>query len=322
MKLGLITNCYRDMTWEEAAEAARKAGLKAVEPVAGGYFGKKHCNPEFLLKDRDALKRFVDVYESRELVVSGLSVHGNPLHPDGKIASAHKRDIVDAIKLAEIIGVRVVIGFAGCPGAGEGAKYPNWITCPWPSYFAEGIEWQWKKVAIPFWSEIAGVLGDSGVVFAFEMAPGDLIYNPETLTMLRDAVGTEVCCNFDPSHLFFQGIDVMTAVKRLGEMIVHVHAKDSKIDEDVARWRGTIDWKSYGEVIKRAWVYRTCGYGHDRLWWNDFVSSLRLVGYDGVISIEHEDTLMTVGEGLQKAITFLTEVLMHEGMGMRWWEVK
>jgi len=320
MKLGLITNCYRDRIWEETTEAVRQSGLDAIEPNAGGYFGKKHCDPEILLRDDDALKRFVDAYRSRGLELSGLSVHSNPLHPDPAIAEEHKTDILNTVKLASRIGIRPVIGFAGCPGAGPDAVYPNWITCPWPSYFEEGIKWQWEKKAIPFWKETAKVLKDNGTVFAFEMAPGDLVYNPETLLMLREAVGEEMCCNFDPSHLFYQGIDPITAIKKLGDLIVHVHAKDAKVDGDLVRWRGANDWKSYGDVINRTWVYRTCGYGHDRLWWNDFVSCLRLVGYDGVISIEHEDTLMTIEEGLKKAIGFLKEVLIYEGPGVRWWE--
>lgn len=320
MKLGLITNCYRDRTWEDATEAVKNAGLNAIEPNAGGYFGKKHCDPAKLLSDNDALKRFEDAYRSRDLELSGLSVHSNPLHPDPGIAKSHKDDIINTIKLAGRLGGKPVIGFAGCPGAGENAKYPNWITCPWPSYFEEGIKWQWEKRAIPFWREIAKVLNDNGSVFAFEMAPGDLVYNPETLLLLRDAVGKEICCNYDPSHLFYQGIDTFTTIKKLGGLIVHVHAKDAKLDEDVVRWRGVNDWKSYGDVLNRAWVYRTCGYGHDTIWWNSFISCLRLVGYNGVISIEHEDTLMTAEEGLNKAIGFLKGVLIYQGLGAKWWE--
>ena len=320
MKLGLITNCYRDLSWEETTEKIRQSGLDAVEPNAGGYFGKAHCDPAALLHDADALKHFTDAYLSRGLTLSGLSVHANPLHPDPEIAGQHSRDIRDTIKLAGKIGGPPVIGFAGCPGAGPDARYPNWITCPWPSWFEDGIKWQWEKSAIPFWKETAKVLSDNGTVFAFEMAPGDIVYNPETLLMLREAVGDEIRCNYDPSHLFFQGIDPLTAMKKLGDLIVHVHAKDARVDEDIARWRGTTDWKTYGDVKNRAWVYRTCGYGHGRLWWNDFASCLRTVGYDGVISIEHEDTLMTIEEGLKKAIGFLKEVLMYQGSGVKWWE--
>jgi sugar phosphate isomerase/epimerase len=319
MKLGLIVNCFKDLPWEEVVERIKTFGLSAIEPNAGGHFPATHCNPELFLKDTEALKKFMDTYKSQGIEISGLAVHANPLHPDEKVAAAHTKDIVNAILLAEKMGVKVLTGFAGCPGAAEDAVYPNWITCPWPGYFADAIQWQWEKKIIPFWKEMAKRLRDAGVVFAFEMAPGDVVYNPETLLMLRDGAGDEMCCNFDPSHLFFQGIDPFVAIKKLAHTIVHVHAKDSKVDMENTRWRGTIDWKTYGDVANRAWVYRTCGYGHDRLWWNDFVSYLRIAGYEGVISIEHEDTLMTIEEGLEKAITFLKDVLIFQGLGEKWW---
>ena len=69
----------------------------------------------------------------------------------------------------------------------------------------------------------------------------------------------------------------------------------------------------------RSWLFRTVGYGHGEEFWKDFVSTLRLVGYDGVLSIEHEDSLMTSGEGLQKAVAFLHGILMREKVGKMFW---
>lgn len=319
MKLGVMAACFGDKSWKDAVKAAKGAGLDAIEPGAGGFVGKNHCNPEELLKDKDALKRFVDAYKSQGLEISALSAHGNPIHPDMKYADEHKKDLIGAAKLAKEIGVKVVNCFAGCPGAGEGAKYPSWVTCPWPPYFGDAVKWQWEKRVIPFWKEMARVAGDAGVKFAFEMHPGDVVYNPEALLKLREACGDTICCNFDPSHLFWQGIDPLVSIKMMGNIIVHVHAKDSKVDEGVVKWRGVNDWKHYGDIAKRAWTFRTCGYGHDKLWWNSFVSNLRLAGYDGVISIEHEDPLMSANEGLNKAVQFLKDVLLYEKVGEMWW---
>ena len=319
MKLGVMAACFGDKSWSEAVKAAKEAGLQAIEPGAGGFVGKNHCNPEELLKDDDALKRFVDAYKSQDIEVSALSVHGNPLHPDKKISEEHTSDIINAMKLAEKIGVKVINGFAGCPGANEIDTSPNWITCPWPPYFGDAVKWQWDKKVIPFWKEMAKRAKDAGVKFGFEMHPGDVVYNPEALLKLRDAVGEEISCNFDPSHLFWQGMDPLLVIKFLGDVIVHVHAKDSKIDQAVVSWRGVNDWKHYSDVKNRAWTFRTVGYGHDKLWWNSFVSNLRLVGYDGVISIEHEDPLMSANEGLNKAVQFLKDVLLYESVGEMWW---
>jgi sugar phosphate isomerase/epimerase len=319
MKLGVMTNCFIHDSWERAVKKAHDAGLRAVEPAAGGFLGNVHCKPEQLLKDDDALKRFVDTYTSRDMAISALAVHGNPLHPDESIAGSHRDSIVHAMELAAKIGVTVLNGFAGCPGAGEDARYPNWITCPWPPFFGDAVKWQWEKRILPFWREMGKRLHDAGVKLAFEMHPGDAVYNPETLLMLRDEIGEVAACNFDPSHVFWQGVDPLIGMKRLGEAIVHVHAKDVLIDEEVVKWRGNIDWKPQSDILHRAWTFRTLGYGHDRLWWKKFISTLKLIGYDGVLSIEYEDPLMSADEGLKKAVSFMNDVLIFEEAGEMHW---
>ncbi|MBA7624054.1 Inosose dehydratase [subsurface metagenome] len=252
--------------------------------------------------------------------ISALSCHGNALHPQKSVSDEHTADLVAAIELASKIGVKVINDFAGCPGAGEDAKYPNWITCPWPTYFGDSVKWQWGKKVVPFWKEMAKLAKNAGVKFGFEMHPGDVVYNTEALLKLREEVGAEeISCNFDPSHLFWQGMNPIVCIKKLGNTIVHVHAKDSKVDRSVVDFRGVNDWKHYGDLAKRAWTFRTVGYGHGVEFWNDFVSALRLVGYDGVISIEHEDPLMSANEGLSKAIEFLNKVLLYEKVGEMWW---
>jgi sugar phosphate isomerase/epimerase len=319
MKLGVMTNCFIRDSWDGAVKKARNAGVTALEPAAGGFLGNVHCNPEVLLANEDALKRFIEIYESQGMEISALAVHGNPLHPDAAIAEDHRNVIVKGIKLARKLRVTVLNGFAGCPGAGEGALYPNWITCPWPPFFGEAVKWQWEKKILPFWREMAKRLRDSGVRLAFEMHPGDAVYNPETFLMLRDEVGEGIACNFDPSHILWQGIDPLVALKRIGTFVVHVHAKDVVIEEDTLRWRGNIDWKPQSDILNRVWTFRTLGYGHDRLWWKKFVSTLKVLGYDGVLSIEYEDPLMSADEGLRKAVSFMNDVLFFEEAGEAHW---
>ena len=319
MRLGVMANCFIQDSWEDAVKKTAAAGLKAIEPAAGGFLGDAHCKPQVLLGDESALKRFVDTYKSAGLEISALAVHGNPLHPDEKIAQEHTSAIVNGLKLAKRLGVGILNGFAGCPGAGEGAKFPNWITCPWPPFFGKAVEWQWERRIFPFWREMAKRLQDAGVKLAFEMHPGDAVYNPETLLLLRDEVGDVIACNFDPSHIFWQGVDPLLAIKKLRDLIVHVHAKDVVIEEDTVRWRGNIDWKPQSDLLHRAWTFRTLGYGHDRLWWKKFISTLKLVGYDGVLSIEYEDPLMSADEGLRKAVAFMNDVLIFEEAGEIHW---
>jgi sugar phosphate isomerase/epimerase len=134
---------------------------------------------------------------------------------------------------------------------------------------------------------------------------------------LRDAVGEEICCNFDPSHLFWQGIDPIAVIRKLGgDIIGHVHAKDTRIDPFNASVDGVLDTKPYSDELNRSWIFRTVGYGHSYEFWNNFISTLRLVGYDYVLSIEHEDSLISPMEGLKKSIAFLREVMFTDARGL------
>jgi sugar phosphate isomerase/epimerase len=116
-------------------------------------------------------------------------------------------------------------------------------------------------------------------------------------------------CNFDPSHLFWQGIDPLEAVEALGEAIYHVHAKDTRITPRNARVNGVLDPTPYAEPAGRGWNYRTVGYGHDALFWKAFVSALREVGYDDVLSIEHEDAFISTESALAQAQDFLASMI-------------
>lgn len=129
---------------------------------------------------------------------------------------------------------------------------------------------------------------------------------------LRDAVGDVLGANFDPSHLIWQGIEPAAAIRKLGGAIYHVHAKDTKLDKYNIAADGVLDTKHYGDEIHRSWVFRSVGYGNNEQYWRDLISDLRLVGYDRVLSIEHEDSLMSIDEGLKKAIDFLRPSVIND----------
>ena len=227
----------------------------------------------------------------------------------------------NAILLAEKIGVDTIIGFSGCPGSDPDAKLPNWATCAWPDDFLKVLDYQWNEVLIPYWTEMVAFAKAHKVTkIALEMHPGFCVYNPETLLKLRNAVGDVIGANFDPSHLIWQGINPVAAIRALTGAIYHVHAKDTKIDEINTAVNGVLDTKHYGDELHRSWIFRTVGYGHGEDYWREFVSALRLAGYDKVLSIEHEDSLMTIDEGLKKAVEILDKVMIKEEKpcGMRW----
>ena len=310
MKLGVFTVVFADLPLTAALDRVVALGLDAVEIGTGNYPGDAHNVAE--------LKREV---EARGLEISALSCHGNPLHPDAELAKRSHETFRRTLELANELGVGTVIGFSGCPGDGPTAAQPNWVTCAWPPEYLDVLEWQWTERAIPYWTEEARVAREAGVRVALEPHPGFLVYNPETALRLREAAGPEIGVNFDPSHFVWQGIDPLLAIRELGNAgaIFHVHAKDVYVDPHNRARNGVLDTKHYSRFGERSWSFRSVGYGQGEKFWRDFVSALRMVGYDGVLSIEHEDGMASVEEGLSKAVEVLRAVVLRESPAEMWW---
>ncbi len=320
MKLGVFTCLLGNLPLEDALKYFSSLGIEMIEIGSGGYPGKSHADPDVLLNDAAKLAEFKALTAKYNLEISALSCHANPVHPDKKIAADFDKAIRDTILLAEKLGVSRINTFSGCPGDSEGAKAPNWVTCPWPNDFSEILEWQWNKVLIPYWKDLVKFAKAHGVdKIGLEMHPGFCVYNTETLLRLRAAVGDEIGANFDPSHLIWQGMEPVAVIRKLGPAIFHFHAKDTKIDKYNTAVNGVLDTKTYTDEINRSWIFRAIGYGNDASYWKDIISNLRLIGYDYAISIEHEDSLMSQNEGLTKAVSFLKDVLITEKVGDAWW---
>ncbi|HMS54223.1 MAG TPA: sugar phosphate isomerase/epimerase [Fimbriimonadaceae bacterium] len=321
MKIGIFTALFGDKSLEETLDIVQSEGIEAVEFGAGAYPGSSHLNVEKILNDKGERDRVVNEVSKRGLTISAISCHGNPIHPNRSIAEEHHNAFINSVKVANALGVDCVNGFSGCPGDGPNATNPNWVTCAWPDEFRDILDWQWNEVAIPYWKEQNGFLKQHGVKFCIEMHPGFICYANDNLLRLRRACGEQIGANFDPSHLWWQGIDPIAAVRELGAegALFHVHAKDTRIDPYNAARNGNLDTKSYGDILNRSWVFRSVGYGHGIEWWKDFVSNLRMVGYDNVLSIEHEDALMSSMEGLRKAVNVLKQAVIAEPAGAMFW---
>ena len=319
MKLGVFAVLFGAKPFEETLDYLVELGLEAVEIGTGAYPGDAHCKPRELLGNERKLAAFKNAVHRRGLVISALSCHGNPLHPDRKIAKAHHDTFVDTVALAKKLDVSTVITFSGCPGSDPSAKQPSWIMSPWPPEFAASLDWQWKDRVVPYWKDTAKIAKSAGVRVAIEMHPNFVAYNPETMLRLSAIAPGVIGCNFDPSHLFWQQADPVAAIRALGDSIYHVHAKDCRIDRANTAVNGVLDGKNYTRELERSWIFRTVGYGNDSLVWKDIVTNLRLVGYDHVLSIEHEDSVMSGAEGLKKAVAFLREVVIAQPRGEAYW---
>ena len=318
MRVGVFTPLLSQFPLEKVFERLKSLQIRTVELGTGNYSGDPHCKLS-MLNDKKALEEFKKKLEDNGFTISALSSHGNPLHPDPAVAKAYAETSRKTVLLAEKLGVPVVVDFSGCPGDSDKGKYPNWVTCPWPPEYLDVLEWQWEKKVAPYWIKHAKFARDHGVKVAIEMHPGFVVYSPETMLTLRSIAGDVIGCNYDPSHMFWQGIDPIKAVRVLGDAIFHVHAKDTQIYDYNLPRAGVLDTKKYTDERNRSWIFRTVGYGHDAGWWTEFISTLRMYGYDYVLSIEHEDTLMSPEEGLTKAAHFLNDIMIKEGTTAAWW---
>ncbi|MHB9133090.1 MAG: sugar phosphate isomerase/epimerase family protein [Armatimonadota bacterium] len=321
MKVGVFAVIFSQMPLEEAMDYIKEAGCDAVEIGTGNYPGNAHCKLDELAADKTKAQAWKKIITDRGLEISALSCHGNPIHPNAEFAKKDQDTFRKTVELASMLDIETVINFSGCPGDFSGAKYPNWVTCPWPPDFGEILNYQWNDVAVPYWKEQNAFLKSKNVRVGFEMHPGFLVYNTETALCMRDSCGEQIGVNFDPSHLFWQGMDPVYSLRKIGEAgaLFHFHAKDCKIDEINTKTNGVLDTKSYTDEIHRSWVFRTIGYGHDTQVWKDIVSNLRMLGYDGALSIEHEDSLMSGSEGFKKAVAFLKQVMISESAGEAYW---
>jgi sugar phosphate isomerase/epimerase len=319
MKLGVFTPLFAKLPFDEVLRRVQAAGLEAIEIGTGAFPGADHIDVDGLLGSAAKVKEYRAKVRDHGLTISALSCHGNPLHPDAKIARQHDEVFKKTVRLAEKMEVPVVVTFSGCPGDSDNAKAPNWVTCPWPPDFLKVLEWQWNKKAIPYWTKTTNFAKERGIKVALEAHPGFLVYNVETALKLREAAGDHLGVNFDPSHLFWQGVDIPQAIRALGKAIFHFHAKDVTVDRQNVAVNGIIDPKSYTQMSERAWLFRSVGWGHDLLCWKEIVSALRLSGYDYVMSLEHEDALASIDEGFATAVDTLKSAVLRDQPAEAWW---
>lgn len=319
MRIGVFSVIFQHLSFEQALDKILSYGATAVEIGTGGLPGAAHCNLDGLLTSADKRKAYLKAVESRGMIISGLSCHWDPISPNKKIAAASDELLCKTIRLAEMLGVPVVNGMSGLPAGSAEDKMPNWVTCPWPPHFSEMLDYQWNQVGIPYWRSSARYAEEHKVKIGIEMHPGMLIYNVETMLRMREACGEALGCNFDPSHLFWNGVDPVAAIRRLGDAIVHVHGKDCYVDPYNVAVNGCNDHKPYADIPHRSWTFRTIGYGHDLKIWKDMVSALRMTGYDHVISLEHEDGMMSFDEGVKKGLDALKQVVTVESSGEMFW---
>lgn len=311
MRIGMVSDSLSNLGFKEMLSTARQLGITGVEFNTGNWSTAPHLSLRRLVASASAREEFAAEMREAGLEIIALNCNGNQLHPvEG---GDHDSVVRDTIRLSGLLGLDKVCLMSGLPAASAEDRNPNWIVSSWPPENRRIVDWQWKERLLPYWRDLVTFGADHGVdTFAVEMHGSQLVYSPRTLTLLREEVGPAVCANLDPSHLMWMGADAIAAVDHLGAAIRHVHGKDTFMNAPVLATATALEHGPLDDVAARSWSHCTIGFGHDGKWWRDFCYRLRLNGYDGWISIEHEDVNMSRMEGLSKAVAVLRDAAMFD----------
>ena len=319
MRIGLVTESLHHISFDDLLPLVAEMGIETLEIGTGNWAGGKHIDLDGMLESQSLRNDYLAKVKDHGLEISGLNCNGNSLAP-GEAGKAHDAVARKTMELSAKMGIHRVIMMSGCPGGAPGDTMPNWITSTFVPQFAQALEWQWDEVAIPYWKDLAAFAKNVGVrEVCLENHAFAVVYNAETMLRLREAAGDIVGANFDPSHIVWMGGDPLAVIRRLNGAIFNVHAKDTRINHEIAGPNTTLETKPPDRFAERSWNYVTLGHGHDEAWWQSFVVELRVAGYDDVLSIEHEDFVTDSVEGVAKTVEILKRVALRKPPSFALW---
>lgn len=311
MELSYCTDSMSNLSYEDMLVKVKSLGIKYVEMTTGGWSPAPHIRLNELLKNTGKLDKFRSELSKNDIGIAALNCSGNPLAP-GKLGEEHSDVAYKTMELAQKLDVKKIVMMSGLPAGAPGDTIPNWLTytTSWPPSLRDVMNYQWDVVAIPYWKKLVEKAKSCGVEkIALENFSSQLVWNPDTLFRLRNAVDPMIGLNLDPSHLWWMGADPIAAARALGSAIHHVHGKDVRIERGLADIDGLLETKEIDDCINRAWNYVAVGCGHDLQWWKEFFSVVRMVGYNGFISLEMEDLTMSVEAGILTSIDALRQTI-------------
>ncbi|HEV2415982.1 MAG TPA: sugar phosphate isomerase/epimerase [Candidatus Dormibacteraeota bacterium] len=276
MKLGFLTAAFPSLTLEEVAQWAHASGFEALEiacwPSSSGeqrrYAGVSHIDVENL----DA-KRVKDILRRYNLEISSLAYYPNNLDPDPSAREAANAHLKRVIEAAAKLEVGIVGTFVGRDKHRSIEDSLRDFAQVWPPLVRFARE-----------HDVRIAIENCPMIFSLDEWPGgkNLAYSPAIWRRMFETIPDDnFGLNLDPSHLVWQFIDYTRAVRDFAPRIFHVHAKDMEVDREGLYQNGVMS-------LGMAWqVPRLPGLGEVR--WDRFISALYAIGYDWVVSVEHED---------------------------------
>ena len=291
----------------DALRWCAERGIAHIEMGVGGWKQADHLDLDALLRDARERDRLQGELREHGLVLSCVNAAGNPLHPDPAVGERHAALLRGAVELAALLGCDRVVTMSGCPGGRDGGSTP--VFASWPVVPDDETLWEWQlehRLA-PFWRELSAWAAAAApeVMICLELHAGASAYNPASFARLREAAGPNVGVNLDPSHFWWQGMDPLAVIDEVGPAIGFAHGKDTLVHPDRVRRNGLLDLAFPVDPGTASWHFCAVGSGHDDATWAALVAALRSAGYDGVISIEHEDPRVTPEEGIETSLAAL-----------------
>lgn len=309
MQIGLLTDALDSLTLEQALAWCSERGIGAVELGVGGYSPTPHADLS-LLADAAGRKRLLELLADHGIELAALNVSGNPLHPDDEIQRRQDADLRGSIELAQLLGAPVVVAMSGCPGAPGGGAWPVFAGGAWLPDMEGLWDFQWGQIAA-YWGPLSEWAADAApdVSVCLELHPGTSIYNPASYALLRSVTSGNVLVNLDPSHFWWQGMDPVATAGKLGEAIAFVHGKDTVLHPDRIAMHGVLDFRWPSDAETMPWHFAAVGAGRSLAEWATLLGAVRDAGYDGVVSIEHEDPNLGAEDGIEASLAGLRGAL-------------
>jgi sugar phosphate isomerase/epimerase len=310
VKLGMCMASLLDRDWEPALDATLELGVTAVEAMGGGHVPRRHCDPRALAESAAAREALIRPLQERGMELAALGCYGNFLDPDPAARQVAQVDLEAAIRAAAELGVATVTSNAGCPGGSTADTTPNWIVNSlFPKRWEEAYRWQWEECVLPYWHKVGRLAAEHDVSVCLEPMAGDVVYNLATFMRLREHAGERILCHVDPSHLWWQGIDIGEFIAAVSGAVGFAHAKDVSFAPHVLRLEGLLPSCAYDDWDNRSWSMRALGYGHPEAFWREYLVALRREGYDGVVAIEFQEPYLSVEDGLRRSVALLREAM-------------
>lgn len=308
MKLGFLTACLPQVDLNDLVKWAAKQGFQTLELAAWPVESDRDYQARQIdaaMMNEEEAKRIKDVFTENNLQISAMAYYDNNLHPDLSLRKNYHDHLKKVIDSAELLGVELVGTFVGSrpdKSPGENMKEIGEVFRELTKYGADkGVKLMIENCPMENWVKFG--------------LPGNFAYSPELWEALFNEVPADnFGLNFDPSHLYWLGIDYIQAAKDFSEKIFHAHAKDAEILPE-----GEYRYGLFGKQIDPTawksgwWRYRMPGAGEIN--WQKVISSLQESGYDFTLSIEHEDPIWEgseekVKQGLQLGLKHLSQFVV------------